>query len=160
MADKVNHPGHYEKTGHKECIDLLEIITRGYSGIAAGDMMQAKYLYRAGSKSEAEMSQSEKMLEDLKKFNWYLKHFKSSAVRQAGGESYSLPSGWACFSGKAGDEMETVIEEFIWDKPDAIKKSLADLLHIIMRMTTFNEVNYALKIMSDIILTLQSSLNN
>lgn len=156
--DNVNHPKHYEKAGHKECIDLLETITRGYSGIAAGDLMQAKYLYRAGSKDEAGMSQTEKALEDFKKFNWYLNHFKQSAMKTECG-SYDLPAGWACFSYKTDQDIEDVVTEFTWDKQDSIKQNIAKLLRVIVKMTTFNEVDYALSIMSGIISTVSSSLN-
>ena len=160
MADNVNHPEHYEKAGHKECIDLLLIITRGYSGIAAGDLMQAKYLYRAGSKDDAGMTQNEKTYEDLKKFNWYLNHFKKSAIEELGSSTaYNLPAGWSCFSRKTEEEMSEVITEFIWDKPDDLKEDLAKVLHIIMCMTTFNELEYALETMNKILVTYSTKKN-
>ena len=68
--DRVNHPSYYEKgNGHTESIYLLSILTERFSGIYAGCVMQAKYLYRAGSKSEEGISIFEKAVEDIKKID-------------------------------------------------------------------------------------------
>lgn len=70
--ERVNHPSHYEKgNGHTECIYLLSILTERFSGIYAGCVMQAKYLYRAGSKVEEGIGLVSKTIEDIKKFKFY-----------------------------------------------------------------------------------------
>ena len=61
---RVNHPSYYEKKVndnriHPECIELLEVITRGFPGILALDAGQLKYCYRFGSKAEEGLSRKE-----------------------------------------------------------------------------------------------------
>ena len=66
MEDKVNSPSHY--TGHPsgiECIDITE-----YYDFCVGNAI--KYLWRAGLKKEAGVSDKEKEIEDLKKAAYYI----------------------------------------------------------------------------------------
>lgn len=65
--ETVNHPDHYKKGDRIECIELLDIITKGYEGIAAFDIGQVKYLYRAGSKFNDPKQKAKKALEDVNK---------------------------------------------------------------------------------------------
>lgn len=58
MAERVNHPPHYnENPSGVECIDVVE-----HMNFNVGNAM--KYLWRAGSKG--------KHIEDLKKARWYV----------------------------------------------------------------------------------------
>ena len=64
--DPVNHPAHY--TSHPsgvECIDVAR-----HHDFCIGNCI--KYIWRAGLKKSAAMSDREKELEDLKKARWYL----------------------------------------------------------------------------------------
>lgn len=66
MEDKVNSPSHY--TGHPsgiECIDITE-----HYDFCVGNAI--KYLWRAGLKKEAGISDKEKEIEDLKKALYYI----------------------------------------------------------------------------------------
>ena len=66
MEDKVNSPSHY--TGHPsgiECIDITE-----HYDFCVGNAI--KYLWRAGLKKEAGVSDKEKEIEDLKKAAYYI----------------------------------------------------------------------------------------
>jgi len=66
MEDKVNRPSHY--TGHPsgiECIDITE-----HYDFCVGNAI--KYLWRAGLKKEAGVSDKEKEIEDLKKAAYYI----------------------------------------------------------------------------------------
>jgi len=61
MADKVNHPEHYNQ-GTIECIDAIESATDdGFEYYLQGNIM--KYLWRYRYKNGTE---------DLKKASWYL----------------------------------------------------------------------------------------
>ena len=55
-TDMVNHPPHYKDASGIECIEVTK-----YMSFLGGNCF--KYLYRAGSKSDA--------IEDLKKAAWY-----------------------------------------------------------------------------------------
>lgn len=64
--DPVNHPSHY--TSHPsgmECIDIAK-----WYDFCIGNCI--KYIWRAGLKKSATLSDKEKELEDLKKARWYL----------------------------------------------------------------------------------------
>lgn len=64
--DPVNHPTHY--TSHPsgiECIDIAK-----WYDFCIGNCI--KYIWRAGLKKSATLSDKEKELEDLKKARWYL----------------------------------------------------------------------------------------
>ena len=66
MEDKVNSPSHY--TVHPsgiECIDITE-----HYDFCIGNAI--KYLWRAGLKKEAGVSDKEKEIEDLKKAAYYI----------------------------------------------------------------------------------------
>ena len=65
MADNVNHPSHYVKEGHCECIQEM-LDKHGAMPVFWFCILNAeKYEYRAGLKGDAET--------DLKKALWYRK---------------------------------------------------------------------------------------
>lgn len=64
--DSVNHPKHY--TSHPTNIECIEI-TRHYC-FSIGNAI--KYLWRAGLKSDASLTDKQKEIEDLKKAIWYI----------------------------------------------------------------------------------------
>ena len=64
--DNVNHPKHY--TSHPSRVECIDI-TRYYP-FAVGCAI--KYLWRAGLKSDASLSDKEKEIEDLNKAIWYI----------------------------------------------------------------------------------------
>lgn len=64
--DNVNHPKHY--TSHPSGIECIEI-TRHYC-FSVGNAI--KYLWRAGLKVSAALSDKQKEIEDLKKSIWYI----------------------------------------------------------------------------------------
>lgn len=66
LKDNVNHPKWYtQHPSGVECID----ITRHYC-FAVGNAI--KYLWRAGLKKDASLSDKRKEIEDLKKAIWYI----------------------------------------------------------------------------------------
>lgn len=75
-TDNVNHPKHY--TSHPSGIECIEI-TRHYC-FAIGNAI--KYLWRAGLKKDASLSDNQKEVEDLKKAIWYIK----DRIKQLGGD--------------------------------------------------------------------------
>ena len=66
-SDNVNHPAHY--TSHPLGIECIEI-TRHYC-FSIGNAI--KYLWRAGLKKDASLSDKQKEIEDLNKSIWYIK---------------------------------------------------------------------------------------
>jgi hypothetical protein len=67
MNDNVNNPKHY--TSHPsgiECIDITE-----HHNFCIGNAM--KYLWRAGLKSDADKTGTQKQVEDLEKAVWYIR---------------------------------------------------------------------------------------
>ena len=66
-VDNVNHPEHY--TSHPSGIECIEI-ARHYC-FAIGNAI--KYLWRAGLKKDASLSDKQKEIEDLNKAIWYIK---------------------------------------------------------------------------------------
>lgn len=66
MPDNVNHPSHY--TSDPSGIECIEI-TR-HRDFNIGNAI--KYLWRAGLKGEADKTQTEKTVEDLRKAIWYI----------------------------------------------------------------------------------------
>lgn len=64
--DNVNHPKHY--TSHPSGIECIEV-TRHYC-FSIGNAI--KYLWRAGLKADASLSDKEKEIEDLRKAMWYI----------------------------------------------------------------------------------------
>lgn len=65
-ADNVNHPSHY--TSHPSGVECIEI-TRHYC-FSIGNAI--KYLWRAGLKNDAGLSDLDKEIEDLEKAKWYI----------------------------------------------------------------------------------------
>lgn len=65
--DNVNHPKHY--TSHPSGIECIEI-TRHYC-FSIGNAI--KYLWRAGLKGDAGLTDRQKEIEDLNKAIWYIK---------------------------------------------------------------------------------------
>lgn len=130
---RVNHPSYYEKKVndnriHPECIELLEIITRGFPGILALDAGQLKYCYRFGSKDEEGLSKKEKAAEDTRKIVWYMndftKRFYDYKIEEVDEDSYF--------------KTITVLvgEEFAFDKPESIKPAVRKLIFMVMRAKT------------------------
>lgn len=74
--DNVNHPEHY--TSHPSGIECIEI-TRHYP-FSIGNAI--KYLWRAGLKKDASLSDNQKEIEDLKKAIWYI----NDRIKQLGGK--------------------------------------------------------------------------
>lgn len=66
LNDNVNHPKHY--TSHPSGVECIQI-TRHYC-FSIGNAI--KYLWRAGLKQEASLTDKEKEIEDLKKAVWYI----------------------------------------------------------------------------------------
>jgi hypothetical protein len=66
-GDSVYHPSHYTK--HPSGIECIEI-TRHYC-FSIGNAI--KYLWRAGLKKDANLSDKQKEIEDLQKAIWYIK---------------------------------------------------------------------------------------
>lgn len=66
MADSVNHPSHYNSDpSGVECIEIVK-----HRDFCIGNAI--KYLWRAGLKTDADKSATEKEIEDLKKAVWYI----------------------------------------------------------------------------------------
>lgn len=66
MAENVNHPKWYNN--HPSGVECIEI-ARHYC-FSIGNAI--KYLWRAGLKKDAALSDKEKEVEDLKKAVWYI----------------------------------------------------------------------------------------
>ena len=66
--DNVNHPPHYTWLKEKCGIEVIDI-TR-HLDFDTGNAV--KYLLRAGRKSESDMTQLEKTVEDFEKAAWYV----------------------------------------------------------------------------------------
>ncbi len=75
-SDNVNHPEHY--TSHPSGIECIEI-TRHYP-FSIGNAI--KYLWRAGLKKDASLTDNQKEIEDLKKAIWYI----NDRIKQLEGE--------------------------------------------------------------------------
>lgn len=65
-VDNVNHPEHY--TSHPSGIECIEV-TRHYC-FSIGNAI--KYLWRAGLKKDASLTDNQKEIEDLKKAIFYI----------------------------------------------------------------------------------------
>lgn len=69
--DVVNHPSHYAEGCSLECIQVMEMIF-GTQNVAVYSLINAfKYMWRWKNKNGQE---------DLKKAEWYLKHYKENRV--------------------------------------------------------------------------------
>lgn len=158
----VNHPSHYEKgDGHIECIDLLDLLTAGYKGIYAMEVGQAKYLYRAGSKGEADLTQKEKTIQDVKKFLWYVNNLYSK-VSSRGNQSPGVSFEELVYDGGKMKFYNPVISqmlqnEFTYDKPDCIKNDIKVVIDLIYRLTSLSEIKEVAVKLQRIITTLEGS---
>lgn len=76
IIDNVNHPQHY--TSHPSGIECIEI-TRHYC-FSIGNAI--KYLWRAGLKKDASLTDKQKEIEDLNKAIWYIK----DRIKELGGQ--------------------------------------------------------------------------
>lgn len=74
--DNVNHPQHY--TSHPSGIECIEI-ARHYC-FSIGNAI--KYLWRAGLKKDASLTDNQKEIEDLNKAIWYIK----DRIKELGGQ--------------------------------------------------------------------------
>ena len=64
--DRVNHPSYYQDPSGVECITVAR-----HRDFNIGNAL--KYLWRAGLKTEAGLSNKKKTIEDLNKAIWYIK---------------------------------------------------------------------------------------
>ena len=67
VNDNVNHPQHYNS--HPSGIECIDVV-RHYC-FSIGNAI--KYLWRAGLKKDASLTDNQKEIEDLKKAIWYIK---------------------------------------------------------------------------------------
>lgn len=74
--DNVNHPQHY--TSHPSGIECIQI-ARHYC-FSIGNAI--KYLWRAGLKKDASLTDNQKEIEDLKKAIWYIQ----DRIKELGGQ--------------------------------------------------------------------------
>ncbi len=163
MADMVNHPGHYEKKiddglDHPECIDLLDFLVFGYSGIAAGCVMQFKYCYRAGSKAERGLTLEQKTAEDFNKVVWYMKYYQSKVLTAWHNENDGLenktnkiPWEYRCQEDKHAAALRCVANEFIMDKPTSIRSKLEDVIIMVACMKDLTDIEYVIDGLEQII---------
>ena len=80
MSDSVNHPSHYTSGPRCECGKVIECITvTRRKKFSVGNAM--KYLWRAGEKKSAGLSDLEKEREDIAKAEWYCKDRKEELDR-------------------------------------------------------------------------------
>lgn len=78
--DPVNHPSYYTD-GRIEVIEF--IADKGLlEGFCKGNII--KYVSRAGKKSSAALTDSDKELQDLRKARWYLDYLISTKEKKAG----------------------------------------------------------------------------
>jgi len=154
--ERVNHPSYYELgDGSVECIDLLCLITEGYSGIAAGDIMQNKYAYRAGNKTEEGINNFAKAVEDWQKCLFYMKDFQ----KRANDIFYdciiendsTLPDGFRCTVHKNPIVVHLVAHEFAKNKAPAISRFVEAYISQIMEMQTFDDIAKAISLLEQII---------
>lgn len=152
--DMVDHPTHYEKgAGHVECIDLLRVLTEGYSGIAAMEVGQFKYLYRMGSKSEEGLSQIDKSIEDVKKLIFYMKDFEKHACAPENGD-YLMPD-YACDKKYRELEAEFIAQEFTFDKPESIKDLVKRAVKTVYCITATRHIHTVIDTLEEIVKRLQ-----
>lgn len=64
--NRVNHPSYYQDPSGVECITIVR-----HRDFNIGNAL--KYLWRAGLKTEAGLSNKEKTIEDLNKAIWYIR---------------------------------------------------------------------------------------
>ena len=66
IQNNVNHPSHY--TSHPSGIECIQIAR--YYDFDIGNVF--KYIWRAGLKKDADLTDIQKEIEDLEKARWYL----------------------------------------------------------------------------------------
>ena len=66
MKNNVDHPAHYNS--HPSGIECIEIVRHYPFNVGSA----IKYLWRAGLKKDASMSDIEKEIEDLEKAVWFI----------------------------------------------------------------------------------------
>lgn len=76
--DRVNHPSHYTWLKKLCGIEVIDI-TR-HMDFCLGNAI--KYIFRAGHKQDAGLTDNQKEIEDLKKAIWYI----NDRIKQLGGE--------------------------------------------------------------------------
>lgn len=163
MTDElaVDHPSHYEKgSGHIECIDLLDYLTADYKGIFAMEVGQAKYLYRAGSKTEEGLSQKEKSIQDVKKFLWYMRNFYKKALEYVQNNPLLDFFDIVYSNGEklyVGVTAEFLKKEFTFDKPDYLKEDIAWVVGRVYRLQNLSEVTKVIERLEIIIKKLEGS---
>ncbi len=160
---KVEHPTYYNST-RMECIEMLDIICEGYSGVAAFDIGQCKYLNRAGLKAEEGYSKYEKGLEDLKKFGFYLNDFYQRANRKyfeeygevvdaaiiRGEANVELPEGFYCTKKSSKLEKSLVAMQFAAGRSRETREEailcdhFEDVIRSIWCMRTFTDLKFAI----------------
>ncbi len=154
----VNHPSHYEKgDGHIECIDLLALISKGYKDIYANEVGQSKYLYRMGSKAEADLTKEQKACQDVKKSIWYLKDFAARVVRvckENSDKDFQMVVYYG--NGKYYDpfEADLIAKEFTYDKPEAIKETIAQAIKLIYCFHSLSDVREAISLLEKVVKTM------
>ena len=128
----VTHPNHYQKNdGHPECIDLLKIICKEYSGFDALCAGQSKYLYRCGSKADNGRSIKDKAIEDLNKFKQYMLFMIKNHETDVSFRTVTVFD-------KTSPQVTNVAKEFSYDKPEWAKSIYEE---IIARLITEEFVN-------------------
>lgn len=150
----VNHPSHYEKgNGHIECIDLLALICKGYKDIYANEVGQSKYLYRMGSKAEADLSRKEKAIQDVKKSIWYLNDFEKRAEDVMCHNGLEFTDVIYYNHDKYFDAFEAnlIAKEFTYDKPEAIKENISEAVKLIYRFSNIGQVRKAIQLLEDVV---------
>lgn len=155
--ETVNHPDHYKKGDRIECIELLDIITKGYEGIAAFDIGQVKYLYRAGSKFNDPKQKAKKALEDVNKFTFYIKDFMNRALTTLRYDpefflkyNLELPKGFSCSESKNECVLNAVALEFKFDKPKEIQSDFDNLIIKLSQIVNLNDVKIVLAYLENI----------
>ncbi len=147
----VNHPSHYEKgDGHIECIDLLALISKGYKDIYANEVGQSKYLYRMGSKPEADLTKEQKACQDVKKSIWYLSDFRTRVERICRtNPDKDFQTIVYYGNGKYYDpfEADLIAKEFTYDKPAAIKDFIAKAIKLIYCFGSLSDVDEAISLL-------------
>lgn len=168
MANDVNHPEYYLKKVddgilHPECIELLEFITNGYCGIAAGDIFQVKYAFRAGSKGDSEIGIEKKIIQEYKKLEWYIndfynrsKKYKAPAIVIGDVNKAcrtQLPFGFACGNTKSDIARMLVADQFAYDKPVEVRESIRELIYTLSMLRTEEDINKCKQLIAYIIKT-------
>lgn len=78
MIEQVNHPSHYNKPGHKECIEEMRDLFGDYEVGIWCYITAYKYLYRAGLKDGNSKQQ------DYNKALWYYRYADTTLTEHGG----------------------------------------------------------------------------